>query len=59
MFLLNADTAVNHQYTMPGSGEWVIVLVIFLVLFFIFKAGQWRGLAGKDKDKKDNNSTTI
>jgi hypothetical protein len=42
---------------MMGSAELLIVgLIIALILFFIFKAGQWYGAYMKNKEIDNNNS---
>jgi hypothetical protein len=45
-----------YLMSMPGGGEWLIIFLFFGgILFFIFKAGQWRGEAMKNRknQKKD------
>lgn len=35
---------------MSGAGEWlVIILIPLLILFFVFKAGQWYGMSRRNK----------
>lgn len=40
------------QISMPSAGEWLMFIVLpFIVLFFVFKAGQWYGEAKERKRK--------
>lgn len=38
------------QISMPSGGEWLMFIILrFIVLFFVFKAGQWYG---ESKERK-------
>lgn len=46
-------TPMTLLLSMPDSsgGEWIFILIPALIVFFIFKAGQWYARSRKNKEK--------
>jgi len=46
------DNPQNVHLPSDPINQWVIIIVVALIVFFIFKSGQWKGQSNKNKQDK-------